>query len=337
MNNINWKIKVGIILAIITLISALAVIIKYQHDTIAKQQMMQESIVAMKQLQDGIVRSQAEYMTKKDLETFAKNSGVDLGPIQDDIKKLGASIEGISVTTSKTPGENVTNLHSTTSVPTTDKIPDVKAKCSDGTTVNCPDVFGYNHNVQTLKLAEPMDEKTQVPWGQASFSAWRQNPWDLRVFSRQYSNATVVSVDDKGRHFAHNETSITVDGKKYVLPISHSEYAEQYPEDHFHWWNPKLALNLGFGLTIPDVKGDIMPGLGFSFLSYGQSRVTPKYIFLQLGAGYNIPGTSFGLMLSPVLFNLDFIPLLNNTYFGPAVGIDASHNVSLLGVLGVTM
>ena len=337
--NLNWKAKAGIIAVVLLVITALLVVIKYQRDTIAKQQMMQESVVAMKQLQDNIVRSQAEFMTKKDLETFAKSSGVDLGPIQNDVKKLGADIQGISVAVTRTPGAVTTNVHSTTSTPAppTEKIVEVKAKCPDGSTVNCPDPYGYAHNTQVLKLNEPVDSKTQVPWGEASFSSWRPNPWDLKVSSREYSNATVMSVDEDGRHFVHNETSITVDGKKYSVPITHSEFAEEYPSAHFHWWNPKLALNLAFGFTLPDVKGDVAPGLGFSFLSYGKTKLNPDYIFLQLGAGYNIPGKNLQVMLSPVLFNLNFLPLIKNTYFGPAVGLDASQNVSLLGAFSVPM
>ena len=42
--NLNWKAKAGIIAAVLLVITALLVVIKYQRDTIAKQQMMQESV-----------------------------------------------------------------------------------------------------------------------------------------------------------------------------------------------------------------------------------------------------------------------------------------------------
>jgi hypothetical protein len=329
----DWKLKAGIVGAVILVIAVLLFIIKNQHDMIQQQKIMQESVVQMKQLQNDVVRSQAEYVSKKDLEAFAKHAGVDLGPIQDDVKKLGAQIQGISNSVVRTSGMHKENIASSAVVPRTDK-PQIE-KCPDGTVCPNADPFGYQQNSQKLDLSESFSGKS-VPWGNVKFSAWKDKPWDLVVEPRVYSATTVVSVDDNGRHFAHNELTINVKGKKYTIPIEHSEFAEIYPSESFHW-SPHFYLGYDFGvLANPPVRFEMIPNLQLSLFSYGKTKMLPSWSFLGIGVGYEIEYSALALVISPVNFNVGkYIPFMSNVYVGPTVSIDAAGNVGILGGIRV--
>jgi hypothetical protein len=330
----QWK--AAIIVAVIVVLAAMGFMLKYQHDMIQRQQFMEQSVVQMKQLQDNIARAQGEYVSKKDLDTFAKQNAIDLGPIREDLKKLGATIDGIAVVVAKTPGENVTNIQSTTVVPNKQPIPDEKVKCSDGSTVTCPDTFGYLHNTQELKLDEPVTNAKPIPWGMVSFSASREKPWDLVVLPREYSATTVLSVNADGRHFVHNQLSIKSDGKTYTIPIDHNEFAEVYPSESFSF-SPRLYLGADFGLYAnPPISFAAVPNLQLAIFSYGKTKLLPVWTFLGVGLGYEAEHKGINLVISPANFNIgQYIPFTSNLFVGPTVGIDAGGNILVLGGIRV--
>src|SRR5690242_8223510 len=103
-------VKVSIIVGSVLLLIFLLLIVKMQRDIINKQSQLETSLVEMKQLGDGIVRSQASYVSRRDLEEFAKNSNVNLEPIEEDLKKLGAEVKGISSILVASPGYTGSNL-----------------------------------------------------------------------------------------------------------------------------------------------------------------------------------------------------------------------------------
>jgi hypothetical protein len=329
----SWKAKAGIAAGVVALIAALCFVIWYQHQMLQKQAALETQIVEMKKLQDGVVRAQASYVSKDDLKKFAKDNGVDLGPIQDDLKKLNAEIQGINKVVVVTPGFTGTNLPSTGTTPRTDPgtTPAV-VTCPDGSKKNCPDVdpFGYTKSAQVLKLDEPFGEHTNVPWGSVSFSAWRDKPWDLTVTPREYTMMTVLSTDESGRHFVHNKLAITVDGKPYTLPIASSQFVEQYPDSSFRF-DPSLYLGVDAGVTFKPVAGEVTPNLQMFLFSYGRTKINPDWIFLGLGLGYETQSNNLGFIVSPVDYNLGkLLPLIDNLYLGPSLSFDASGNVGLL-------
>jgi hypothetical protein len=329
----DWKAKLGIAAGVVALIAALCFVIWYQRQLLNKQAALESQIVEMQRLQDGIVRSQASYVSKDDLKKFAKDSNIDLGPIQDDLKKLHAEIQGINRTVVVTPGFIGTNLPSTNVTPNPN--PTQAPKCPDGTECPNTDPFGYMKSTQELKLEEPFNDKEKVPWGTVKFSAWRDKPWDLSVSPREYSAVTVLSVDDNGRHFVHNKISIKVDGKEHTLPITDSKFVEQYPESSFRF-DPSLYLGVDAGLMFKSVRGEVTPNLQMFLFSYGQTKVNPDWIFLGLGIGYETQQNNIGFVLSPADYNIGkLLPLIDNLYLGPTLSIDAAGNVGLLGGLRV--
>ena len=329
MQPLTWKQKTVIIGAAILVVAGLLFVIKHQRDIINSQRAMETSVVEMKQLQDGIVRSQAGYATKGDVEKFAKSAGVDLKPIQDDLGKLHAEIQGVSQVVARTPGERIINVGSSSSTPRTDKPKPLK--CPDGSPCPNPDVYGYLGAAQNLQLNEPYSSGKPVPFGQVQFSAWKPKPWSVEIYPRDYSVVTVLSTDEDGRHFIHSKFIIDTKGKKYTVPISEAKFVEEYPTASFRW-SPQLYLGIDAGVLMkPPVRAEVIPNIELSLFSYGKTKVNPTWMFLGVGAGYESQSSAFGLILSPVAFNVgDYLPLINNLYFGPSVSFDFGGNVGLL-------
>lgn len=324
----NWKVKAGIVAGVVMLFAALAFIIYHQHQQIVAQQALKQQVVDMKQMQNGIVRAQASYTTKDDLKQFAKDNGLNLDEIQKDLKTLHAELKGINLSVANTPGYSGTNISSTSTTPR----PVTSGNSNIPAAAN---PYGYLSNTQKLSLNEPMSDGTTIPFGQVGFSAWKKAPWDLTIKPRQYKALTVLSEDSSGRHFVHNKLVISVDGKDHVLPISSSEFKEQYPLPSFRF-DPHLALGLDAGASFKPLHGEFTPNVQLSFFSYGRTKVNPDWLFLGLGAGYETQSKNVAVMITPLEYNVGkVLPLVNNLYVGPSVSIDPAGNFSVMGGLRV--
>lgn len=335
----KWKIALWVTIAVT--IIGLLLLAKHLHNKLEAERAAKEQVmVEMKHLKDGSVRAEAKYVTKGELKALAKDSGVDLKPIESDIKKLGAEVKGLSRVVAKSQGFSGSNIASTSTEPRPkeDKpIPTLKVECPDGGEVECPnqDPYGYLSKKQILKLEEPFGKK-KVPLGQVDFSAWKEKPWGLVLHPRDYSVVTVLSTTKNGRHFVHNKFTIDVDGKKETIDIDRSELVEIYPKSSFHF-SPRLYLGVDAGAVLtPPVRGEIVPNLQISLFSYGRTKIAPDWTFLGLGLGYGTQKSTLDAILSPVNYNLgNFLPLVDNLHTGPSVTLDTKGGVGLLWGLRV--
>jgi ABC-type thiamin/hydroxymethylpyrimidine transport system permease subunit len=64
----DWKVKTVIIGSVLLIIIVLAFIVKAQYDAIERLKFIETSVTESKELSEGVVRAQASYVTKKDLE-----------------------------------------------------------------------------------------------------------------------------------------------------------------------------------------------------------------------------------------------------------------------------
>lgn len=326
------KWKVAIVATIVATIAALAFIIKYQHDMLQRQYAIEKSVVEMKLLQDGIVRSESKYATKDDIERFAKDRGLELKPIKDDLKKLDAELKGVNSLLARTPGRVVVGVPSTSTTPRPDAPEPPKAKCPDGSSVECPnqDEFGYLSSKQNLKLTEPFADATEVPFGDVSFSAWKKKPWDVRVLPRDYRVMTTLSTDEDGRHYVHNKFTITTGGKDYTIPITKSEFVEKYPIAEFRF-SPRLYLGVDGGVYF-DGGAALVPNAQVALFSHGKTKLNPDWTFLGLGFGYATQEEIVTGVISPVNYNIGrHLPLMENLFIGPTFGITVNGNLSVMG------
>jgi len=326
-----------ILLAIlsIVLVGAIGFIIYQQYEMKAVQAQISSSMVAQKTLLDGITRSQAEYATKADLDAFAAANNVNLATIQKDVDTLGATITGMNQVVVSNTAVNQTNLPSTNTTPNT-KPTTPTANCN-GTQIPCPeaDPYKYQQNVQSLSLTEPFSAPGQttvnVPLGSVSFDASKQTPWSENLLQRTYSVSNVLATDQNGKQYVYNQFSITTNGKTYKAPITTAAYVQQYPMPSFSWWSPRLYLgaDAGLGFTHLPLTGEFTPNVSFGFLSYGQTKVSPDWSFGQVGIGYGIVSRDVQIQIAPAMYNIgENLPVIQNTFVGPVLGIGFNGDVS---------
>lgn len=303
--NLTWKEKLIAIIALVVVIVGLCLVIKYQHDIIAKQTLIQNSLVDMKKIQGDVTRSQVQYATPGDLDKLANSLNLKLDPIKDDLKTLNAHVTGVQTITVNSVGQNKSNIASTTVTPRTDTI-----------LANEPiDQFGYQKNAQTLALQETFD-KNDIPVAKLTFKAWEKAPWTILQPPRKYNVINVLGQDENGKTYTYSKFSIISDGKTYNVDIDDAKLVEQLPQSKFSWWNPKLYVGIGDGIGISNAKNNVFAGLYFSPFSFGPTKLKPNFIFLQLGPNTN--GSSIGFTVSPFQWNIgEYLKIINNTYIGP--------------------
>lgn len=322
----NTWIKLGVIGGLVIILATALLSLKWQHDVLVKQEMLNQSVTDMKQLGDGLVRSQSQYVSKDDLAAFTK--ALDLGKIQEDMKQMHADLRAAQVVTATTPGYTGTNLNSTTTIPH----PTVSA--TNPTTVSgVSDPYDYWHNEQVLKLSEPTPSST-MPVGEVRFKAWQDKPWDVTLYPKTYKVTTVLGQDDGGKYYTYNKFSIETQGTEYPISINQAKVEEVKPEAKLRF-SPRLYLGVGGGVALDTTgsqspQGFLQPSLQISFLSYGQIITDPTWTFLGVGVGYEAPVNRGSLLISPVSYNIGHhLPLVNNVFLGPWIGIDTSKNITV--------
>lgn len=315
---LSTKILVG--LGAMLVIGALGFIIYFQVEMSKRQQAIEQNIVAQKQLVDGIVRSQASWATRDDVEKLIKDSGINLKAIQKDLNKLNADVSTINIAVATSQGQHGTNIP-TTSGPVVNPNP-VDPKN--------PDPYGYARRQQTLVLNENFGT-SKLPIGSVGFSAWQKEPWNFDIRAREYHLNTVVGTDENHRQFYYNSFVIKIDGKDYKVPISSAVTQQVYPEAKWSWWNPRLFLGVDGGLNISQMQGEFTPNIGISLMSYGKYKTQPDFSILEIGTGYAINSKKLQLILTPVTYNVgQHVPLMNNTYVGPSIHISPGGDVSFM-------
>ena len=331
----DWKTKTIVVGGSVLVMSVMGYIIKIQHDTVERLKFIETSVVESKDIGNGIIREQSAYVTKKDLENMVNTQGMDLAAIKKDLATLGASVDGISSVKVVTQGYKADHVASSSTtarpqdtMPSTDTTPRTDVKSSA-----VQDPHGYQSATQWLNLSEPMG-KDNVPIGKVGFSAWDAKPWSEQISPRAYSSTTVIGKNEDGRTYAYSRFEIDVDGKKYTIPITEAKIAQEVPTPSFHW-SPRLYLGVDFGVIAnPPTHFEVMPDLGLSFFSYGQTKLNPDWTFLTLGLGYESQTKGISLFLSPVDYNIaKHLPFVENLYLGPTISVDPNGNVGLyLGV-----
>ncbi len=316
----DWKTKTIIGGATVLVISVMGYIIKIQHDTVERLKSIETSVVESKNIGNGIIREQASYVTKKDLENMIKDQGMDLSAIKKDLSVLGASVNGISTVKVVTQGYEANHLPSSNTTPRPE---------DPNNTVTNSDPYGYQKATQWLSLNEPI-EKENIPFGKVGFSAWEDKPWGVQIVPRTYSSITVLGKNEAGRSYAYTKFQIEVDGKKYTVPITEAKISEEYPTPSFRF-GPRLYLGVDFGaIANPPMHFEVMPNLGLSFFSYGQTKLNPDWTFLTLGFGYETQTKGISLLLNPIDYNIaKHLPFVENLYLGPSVSIDPKGNIGL--------
>lgn len=321
----TWKSKVAIGAGVAAVIASLLYVVKLQGDLLERNKMLEKSFVEQKQLSDKIARAQAAYVTKKDLDKFAKDSKIDLSPIKEDLRKLDAKIKGIQTVRVVTTGYVGNDIPSTGTTPNPNPNPVDPSN---------PDPFGYMAARQTLRLTEPFPDGVNVPFGEVGFSAWKKKPWDLKIKPREYGVVNVLGMDEEGRHYTYSKFSVTVDGKKQHIKITDTKFREELPQKQFRFY-PRLFAGIDGGVYFSKVGGAVSPNLQIALFNYGATKPNPDWTFLGIGLGYEVVDKRFSFVLSPVSYNLgQHLPFVDNVHVRPTLMATLDGQFAIMGGLG---
>jgi hypothetical protein len=326
----NLITKIILIIAGVLVISAMGFIIYQQIEMHNMQTAINQSVIAQKQLADQIVRSQSSYVSKDDLNNFAKQNDINLNTINKDLSTLGAVITGINHVSVNSGGTIETNIGSTSTTPDTHPSTVPIVNCN-GTQIPCTnaDPFGYMSNVQHLELNEQFTGAT-VPVGNVSFDASSKTPWSEDIYPRTYSVNSVLGTTTDGKHVVYNTMQITSNGKTVPINVSTGKFEETYPAPSFSFWNPRLFGTGGASVNLSKIGGSADVGLTLGIMSYGTTKVSPAISVLQLGVGYQTGTQKVSGILNPVSFNISGIlpkGIVDNTYIGPSFQMDTSGHI----------
>lgn len=317
--------KLLIVLGAISIIGLLSIIVYQQIQLGKKQDAIEMQVVKQKELVDGITRSMNEFASKKDIDQFIKDNGVNLKAIQDDLSKLHAAVSSANSVVVISGGQKGNNIPTTNTGPVNPNPVDPAN----------PDPFGYSSHQQNLALNEDFSG-VKVPIGQVGFSAWQKEPWSIDIKPREYHAISVVGVDENQRTYFYNKFTLKVDNKDYDIKINSAETKQIYPEAKFSWWNPRLFLGVDGGVNTTQLKGEITPNLSLGIMSYGQYKTQPDFSILQIGVGYGTVSQTAQVSITPVSYNIGkHLPLMNNLYIGPSVSLSSTGSLSIMGGIKV--
>lgn len=307
IKNISFYILSGIIIVL------LIINFRQQSKLLNSQKDLENKQITQKQLDDSIIRSSSKYVSKDDLDKFAKDNNISLDTIKKDLGSLDAKLKSINVAEVKTIPIYINNQPTTHTDP--NPTPPVKADCPE-----CPpDINGYTKSKQYFALNEKFQNQS-VPWGEVGFSAWSKTPWELKTYERKYKSVTVTGENEEGQQVTYTKFSIVSDGKEYPITVDKSETQQIVVDPKIYWWNPKLYLGADFGQTFTYNSPYLGPSINFGFITYGKSKTNITASFLQVGIGYNPLLGEPQITLSPFQYNLGkHIPLMSNFYMGPIV------------------
>ncbi len=319
-----------IIASVLIVLTALALITFKVVEMSERQKNIEDQVTKQKELVDGIFRSQTEYATKKDLESFINNNGINYNAVKNDLDKLQADIVAANFVIFQSLGQKEYNLPSSGVGEANPAYnPGNKpSECKDGM---CPaiDVFGYLKQQQIRDLEENFG-KFAIPLGNVGFSAWKENPWYVEIKPRQYKLGTVIGVDENEKTYVYNRVTLKVDDKEYEIPAQ-TTTKQQYPEAKWSFWNPRLFVGLDGGVALNPVQGEFAPSINLGIMSYGRYLNTPDFSVLQVGVGYGVVSQTFQFSLTPFAYNVgQHLPFMKNFYLGPSVHVGTDANVKIM-------
>lgn len=321
--------KVLIIVGAVLTIGLLSLAVYRQNEMSNRQTAIEAQVVSQKQLVDGIMRSQNEYATRKDIEQFVKDNGVNLKAIQADLSKLHAEITNVNVVTTTSKGQISGNLPTTSKGPA-NPTPDITPTCKDGSVCINADPYGYLKNQQNFALNEEFG-KVKVPFGVVGFSAWQPEPWSLNIKPREYHVSTVTGTDENQRAYVYNKFTMRVDGVDFEIPIETATTKQEYPEAVFSWWNPRIFFGIDSGVNLNKFQAAVSPNVEVGFMSYGRYKNQPDFSFLQVGMGYDMLNKTPEVVVTPITYNIGkHIPLMTNLHIGPSLSLGFNGDFAVM-------
>lgn len=326
--------KILVILGILLGIFAISFIIYKQIEISNRQKEIESSIIKQKDIGDNIIRSMSQYATAKDLEKTIKDSSFDLSKINKDLDVLNSKVDSINKILITSVGYDWHDLPSTGAIVNKDQKSIVEIPCGDKKITCLTDPNNYFGTTQFRDIQEIFGE-TRVPFGRASFSAARSNPWDILVLQREYKIATVSAIDENNRTTNYNKFQISVGGKEYALPITKAETTQVYPDAKMRWFSPRLYVGVDGGVT-SHATPDFGPKIQMFFMNYGKYVQTPDFAILGVGLSAGALDKRGYVSVTPFSYNIGkHIPFIQNTHLGLSLNVGFDATLAVMGGINV--
>lgn len=176
-------------------------------------------------------------------------------------------------------------------------------------------------NYAEVVLKKQLSDGSEIPWGWAMYSPnapvdekWTTGTYPLKVHTK------IALGESEDRSDAYVEAWMTSDvfkddkDKKFPINIESVDWVKRPPKEKEWMFNPRLSLGFGYA-------SEIFPALELSLFSYGKSEGDMDWRFLSFGVGAS--DENYYLYTAPVEYNVGKpIPLIDNIFFSPFVGID---------------
>lgn len=315
----RWK---RISAALGTACAALLCVVLWQHRKLHLKSEV-ASRVDGKTLADGTQQADAVITNVAGLDEAARRGGIDPAGVASAAAQQGQQPTGVASTVVQTPGAHRSGLGSSSSVPQARSPVEQGASAAPQTaTTTSADPWGYQRAEQRLKLTEPFPCGLEVPWGEVSFQAWQERPWGVDVLPREYRVTVVLARGEDGTQSAYAKFRVTVDGKTFDPPVR-AELAYRLPEPSWHWGG-KLYVGADGAIRVaPWGTGFGQVAVQLSLASWGQTRVLPDWAFLLIGGALDASSGRPSVLVTPAAWNAGKpIPMIDNLYVGPSVGLD---------------
>jgi len=276
-------------------------------------------------LQEGITKVQSISASKRELESFASSLGLNLETIRKDLKGVDGRLSLVGSAVAKIEGRIEINKPSSNIV-AHDPPPQPK---------DCKlcDIYSYTANTQKYPL-----NIWQLPVGEISFDASKNNPWSLEQYPLNIELALVLSEDKYSKTTAYGMMVVRRTDKsdlKMVLPIDMKILSINKPEKKWHWWAPHLDLSLdnNFRAQLTPYKFGV--SLGFSMCAYGRTLNDNSWRLARIGIGLDSSYTP-NISVHPVQYNIgEWLPLLSDAWL--SVGLTYNLDLGIVLSLGTTL
>ena len=332
------KTIIGIIVSIF--IIGLIIIGYFSYKSIINNNfLLQNEVVKFKKLTEDLIRSNTEWVKRKDIEKELKNlmTKEDLKKVKEDLKKLNSNLNAIGKTIGVVEGK-VSQLENSDAEG--DETSPVEICKETGKAI---DIHGYTKKVQIKKIKDI----NSASIASVEFDASKKAPWNYEVFRKEYKLITILGKKESGQLTFHHQLQYSIpsiSNKFYPINILSSEYKQVPEKNEWFWLNPVLDANFfiggmfykignGFGRTDNILSMGVDVGLSLS--SYGTNKVDSLFRLFRFGLGYNIERRAGTLSFSPITFNIGKpLPLLTNLYFSPQISIDTAGGLILNAGIG---
>lgn len=151
---------------------------------------------------------------------------------------------------------------------------------------------------------------------------WKTGTYPLNL------HATVVQTENEaGKSNVYVDLFVEKKDKKFPIDIKDVQWVRKEIK------NKRFSFNTRLGFT-GFIGNDVYPGVDISLFSYGRTKRDLDWRFVTVGVGGN--KDSMRGYFSPVQYNIgNFVPLIENMYIGPSIGIDEDLELEYGGGISV--